>query len=200
MAVKIKTTKNKIPSIEKNIKGLNGRGVQVGVLSGEHKWLASIHEYGCVIKPSKKKYLTIPANSKAYGKKASDFKDLIFIESKDGDKFLARKKGKDSLEVMFWLTTSVTIPERSFLRGGYDENIDAIVKTSGSLLADVLSGTMSEDAFLEFVGSLLRDRIKDYARDLNSPPNHPLTIKAKGGSNPLVDTGDMIGGIDWREK
>ena len=166
MAAKIKTVKNRIPSIEKNIKELNGRGVQVGVLSGEHKWLASIHEYGMEIEITPKMRKWLHANG-------------LHVKNS---------------------TTHIVIPERSFLRGGYDENIDAVVKTSDALLADVLSGTMSEDVFLELVGTLLRDRIKDYATSLNSPPNHPFTVGRKGGSNPLVDTGDMIGGIDWREK
>ena len=45
----------------------------------------------------------------------------------------------------------------------------------------------------------LASKIKDYARDLDSPPNHPFTVEQKGSSNPLVDTGDMIGGISWRK-
>ena len=41
-----KTIKNDFPKMQKNIQLINGEGVEVGVLQGESKWLASIHEYG----------------------------------------------------------------------------------------------------------------------------------------------------------
>lgn len=46
MSVKHKTVKNEFPSMKKQMELLNGEGVEVGVLKGEHAWLASIHEYG----------------------------------------------------------------------------------------------------------------------------------------------------------
>lgn len=49
MGVKWKTTKNEFPKMLSNIKGLNGKGIEVGAIEGEHSWLAAIHEYGCNI-------------------------------------------------------------------------------------------------------------------------------------------------------
>lgn len=95
-------------------------------------------------------------------------------------------------------TTHITIPERAFLRNGYDENKDEVIKKAEALLGDVLGGTMSETQLFELVGMLLKSKIQDYARDLDSPPLHPYTIEKKGSSNPLVSTGDMIGAIDYK--
>ena len=96
-------------------------------------------------------------------------------------------------------TTYIHIPERSFLRSGYDENRDKVVKAARMLLAEVAAGRMSPNALYSAVGLDLSSRIKDYARDLDSPANHSFTTSRKGSSNPLVDSGDLIGGINWRK-
>lgn len=144
---------------------LNGKKVSVGVLGGgENAWLASIHEYGCVIQvtPKMRAYL-----------------------HKNG---LHLKKS----------TTQIVIPERAFLRNGYDENKNDVIDKAEQILGSVVNGSISPDQFCEIVGLLLKGKVQDYARDLNSPPNHPYTVDKKGSSNPLVDTGDMIGSITYR--
>lgn len=96
-------------------------------------------------------------------------------------------------------TTHIHIPERAFLRTGYDKSRDDVMKKAKLLLAEVASGRMSESAFFKAVGTELASAIKDYATELSAPANHPFTVDRKGSSNPLVDTGDMIGGITWRK-
>lgn len=151
--------------MKKRIDAINGEGVEVGVIHGEHKWLAAIHEYGLKIEvtPAMRKYLATQG--------------------------LHLKKS----------TTHINIPERSFLRTGYDDARDTVMKHARLMLADVTAGTMSEALLFKGVGIELSDAIKDHARDLKNPPNHPFTTERKGSSNPLVDTGDMIGGITWRK-
>jgi hypothetical protein len=200
MAVKFKTTKTIVPDMIKQAELLNGRRVQVGVLEGEHQWLAAIHEYGCNIVAKNAKYLTVPIHPDAKGKRAGDFPELFFVQAKSGEKFLARDKGKDDMELLYWLTKSVKIPERSFLRAGYDTYINDVMKHSDELLKLVTSGKMTEDRFLDVIGQQLATKIKKYARDLSDPPNSNATTEAKGSSNPLVDTGGMINGITWRTK
>lgn len=94
-------------------------------------------------------------------------------------------------------TTHITIPERSFLRGGFDNCKDEIADKIANVLPLVIEGNMSESQFYELVGTLFRDRVKDYAVDLKDPPNHPFTVERKNSSNPLVSTGDMINAIDY---
>lgn len=165
VGVKHTTKTNGFPDMKKNIEAIQGVGVEVGVLRGEHAWLASIHEYGCDIKvtPKMRKYLA--------------------------GRGLRLKKS----------TTHIHIPERSFLRTGFDEAKDEVMKHARMRLADVVSGKASVRSCYTGVGIELSDAIKDYARDLDSPPNHPFTAENKGSSNPLVDTGDMIGSITWRK-
>lgn len=97
-------------------------------------------------------------------------------------------------------TKVIRIPERSFLRTGYDENVDDVTKRAGMLIAQVLDGSISDDELLNEVGRTLSTKIKEYAVDLSSPPNSSYTVEQKGSSNPLVDSGSMIEGITWRNK
>ncbi|MCD8091036.1 MAG: hypothetical protein LUD81_10555 [Clostridiales bacterium] len=200
MAVKWKTKKNKFPEMIKETEILSGKKVQVGVFGGEHEWLAAIHEWGCDIKPKNAHYLTVPVNPKAKGKRAKEFKNLFVVESTTGEKFLARdlRGSKGEIELLYWLTKSVRIPERSFLRSGYDECINDVMKHSDELLKQVTTGKMTADKFFEGIGKMLATQIKTYARKLNDPENKQATIDVKGTDNPLVDTEDMINHISWR--
>lgn len=94
-------------------------------------------------------------------------------------------------------TTMIVIPERAFLRGGFDEYAEDVIDSAEPLMADVIGGTMSVDQLSELIGLMLSSKIKEFAVDLKSPPNSSMTIERKGSSNPLVDTGDMIGSITY---
>lgn len=165
MPVRWRTNTNNFPQMQATVEGLDGKKVSVGVLGGgENAWLASIHEYGCVIQVTDK--------MRAYLHKTG----------------LHLKK----------TTTQIVIPERAFLRNGFDEGKQEVLDAIEHLIGDVVNGTLTADQFLELVGLQLKGKIQDYARDLNSPPNHPYTVANKGSSNPLVNTGDMIGSITYR--
>lgn len=198
MGVKFKTKTNKIPQIETSLKGLNDKKVKVGAFNGEHAWLAGIHEFGCTITPQKAQYLTVPVSPKSKGKKASEFSDLWTLKADSGELFLCRDTGKDSFEVLYWLTKSVKIPERSFLRTGHDENVDRIIKQTERALGQVIAGNMSLDDVCDLFGQQMATAIKTQIRNISSPPNSSATVAAKGSSNPLKDTGNLIESIDWR--
>lgn len=95
-------------------------------------------------------------------------------------------------------TTHIVIPERAFLRNGYDESIDEVLDKADSIVGNAIDGTITVETFFETIGLLLKGKIQDYAIELNSPPNHPYTVDHKGSSNPLVDSGDMIGAITYK--
>lgn len=163
MGAKYKTVKNDLPKIERAAKALNGKKVSVGVLEGEHQWLARIHEYGCTINvtPAMRAFL----HRQGLHLKAS--------------------------------TTVIKIPERSFLRSGFDETHKDVLKKAERTMPDVLIGTMSVEEYCQQVGVLLASKIKDYATGLSSPANHPFTVNQKESANPLVDSGEMIRGITY---
>lgn len=186
-------------SMKKRLENINGSAIEVGVLKGEHAWLASIHEYGMEIRPGRAQYLTVPLTPDAVGRRANSFPNTFVYTAKSGNKFIAQKSG-NGLKLLYWLTKSVRIPERSFLRTGFDENKADVMKKAQMMLADVADGKMSEEEFYKAIGLELSSKIKGYASDLDNPANSSITSNNKGSSNPLFDTGDMIGSITWRKE
>ncbi|AOH54483.1 hypothetical protein ABE28_008970 [Peribacillus muralis] len=94
-------------------------------------------------------------------------------------------------------TTHITIPERSFIRSGWDAHEKEVLDKSDQMIPDLIAKGLSVETFLEALGQESRDLLRDYARDLRNPANHPFTIDQKGSSNPLVDSGGMIGAITY---
>ena len=93
-------------------------------------------------------------------------------------------------------TTVIHIPERSFLRSGYDESIDEVIKEAERLLS---LQNIDSYKILDNIGRRLAEAIKDYAVELSEPPKHPFTLEMEGNkSNPLVNTGEMINSISYR--
>jgi len=55
-------------------------------------------------------------------------------------------------------------------------------------------------AILEMAGEELAGAIIKKINSNIPPPNKPATIKHKGSSKTLIDSGDMVGSIAWRMK
>ena len=92
----------------------------------------------------------------------------------------------------------VIIPERSYLRAWFDENVDVLQATMERLIGQVVEGKISGRAALETIGGYVVTHVQAYMVDLKTPPNAPSTIARKGSSNPLIDTGQLKDAITWR--
>lgn len=95
-------------------------------------------------------------------------------------------------------TLEIKIPERSFIRAGYDENKVAIYTSAEDLLEKVVNLELSTDAFFNALGEYAVGLIQEYLTKLKDPPNHPATIANKKSSNPLIDTGQLRDSITYR--
>lgn len=87
------------------------------------------------------------------------------------------------------------IPSRSFMRSTFDEQqvkLKAVIKKQHSL---ILKGERTVKRSLGLIGEYMEGAIKKKITDLKTPPNKPATIRAKGSSNPLIDTGRMRASI-----
>lgn len=166
MGFRTKTKVDLTKQIEQAAKSLDGISVEVGVIRGEHQWLAGIHEYGCTIQvtPRMRAYL-----------------HRIGVHLKKS-------------------TTQIVIPERSFLRTGYDVNREDALRKAERLLPDALDGKLSAEQYFETVGTQVRDYIKDYAVELSEPPKKDWPTRDPAKTNPLVISGDMINGIEYEVK
>lgn len=92
-------------------------------------------------------------------------------------------------------TTVIHIPERSFLRSGFDENIDKITRKIKSFLPDLLESRVNPEEFMDMVGLEFAGMIQKKLKKLKEPPDSSMTIERKGSSNPLIDSGRLVGAI-----
>lgn len=90
------------------------------------------------------------------------------------------------------------IPERSFLRSGYDEHIDDISRKVDEFVPDVIEHGVDPTIFMEGLGKEFEGKIQKKLVALKNPPLKQSTIDRKGSSNPLVDTGNLAGSIKSR--
>ncbi len=92
-------------------------------------------------------------------------------------------------------------PQRSFMRSTFDEKADGewsdlIATVEGA----VIDGRMTQPRALKVIGLKVQSDIQKKIVDLKVPANAPSTTKAKGSSNPLIDTGHMKNSITYEIK
>lgn len=192
---------NNIPKLMKSLKQLNGATIKVGVPDGEMADIAAVHEFGATISAKRRKYLAIPLQRKYKGRSPTEFSDLFFVPSKSGGGgTLCKSKGKGKnakVEACYWLTKSVKIPERSFLRACMDEKEKDFYKLAEKQLDNWLQSNSDPEPMLNALGLQFRGYVQKYIRDLSSPPDSGLTKAVKGSGNPLIDTGALLSSIEY---
>ena len=87
------------------------------------------------------------------------------------------------------------IPERPFFRNALAESersvgriLQAGLDTKKMVVDEQLAGR---------VGTHVQGRIQDSITSLKEPPNAPETVRRKGSSNPLLDTGTLRNSVAW---
>lgn len=93
-------------------------------------------------------------------------------------------------------TTTIVIPERSFLRTGKKNNAKKIAKKTITMMPKVITGGVPIRLFLEELGEEYAGYIQKDMKKLNVEPNSPMTKERKGSSTPLIDTGRLVGAIE----
>ena len=88
-----------------------------------------------------------------------------------------------------------TIPERPFFRR-------AIAEMEGGISNIVKAGIdtkkmVVDDRLADRVGAYAQGQLQESLTALKEPPNAPSTIKEKGSSSPLIDTGHMRESVTW---
>jgi hypothetical protein len=89
------------------------------------------------------------------------------------------------------------IPERSFMRSAWDENLPRIIDNMQENLEEVKAGKSKFNLALHKVGLLVETLIKQKIGSNIQPANHPETIKRKGSSKTLIDTSAMLNSIRY---
>lgn len=82
------------------------------------------------------------------------------------------------------------MPQRSFLRSAYDENLPMIDKMIQRVANGAVFG-LGTNAALNQLGNVVQGMVQRKIVDGPFVPNSPATIKRKKSSKPLVDTGHL---------
>lgn len=91
---------------------------------------------------------------------------------------------------------TIHIPERSFMRTSFDENISAITADLDRGYDDVKSGNATVYSALNKIGMKHTDRVKKKILSNIAPPNAASTIARKKSSRTLIDTGTMLNSVN----
>ena len=199
------------PELERiltELKKLRSMRIKIGVqgdADSEILMIANVHEYGCTITPKHSKNLCIPIAKESYNKNPRDFPDLFFIRSESGYLFGVQEKGKgkegDNLKFLFLLLPSVTIPERSFIRAGYDHNKNQLAEIVKKAVSDVIFGKMTAGQAADWIGGKSVDLIHEYMSDAsNFKPKGSIQRERypSWANNPLVVTKRLFNSITFK--
>ena len=187
-------------------------GIQ-GDADSEILTIARVHEYGAVIHAKQAKNLCIPINKESYDKSPRDFPDLFFIRSKNG--YLLgvtakkprkrKKKGdegpSDDLNLLFLLLPSVTIPERSFIRAGYDANRNLLADVCQQAMGKIIHEKWDAHKAAEWIGGKAVDLIHEFMSDASNFEPKGRIQKERAPSwanNPLTVTKRLFNSVTWK--
>lgn len=89
------------------------------------------------------------------------------------------------------------IPERSFMRSSFDENLGNIQRDMNNEAGKVMRGERDILSALGVVGMKHQARVKRKIGSNIQPANHPETIARKKSSRTLIDTGAMLNSVQY---
>lgn len=108
--------------------------------------------------------------------------------------------GTDVCDIAAWNELgTVNMPSRPFLRMSVDDNSDKINSFMSAQKRSIIKGEPA-DRILKKIGIFQKDLIQEKITEGSFAPNAPSTIKAKGSSKPLIDTGRMRQSVNFEIK
>lgn len=90
------------------------------------------------------------------------------------------------------------IPERPFIRSTADEQRESMFRTTRAELDKIYTGRSDVAKSLSVMGQIMQDKIIAKINSGIPPPNRPGTIRKKGSSKTLVDTGQLKQSVRWQ--
>lgn len=197
--------------VKAEMEALNKLRIKVGIqgdADSELLMIANVHEYGATITAKNARNLCIPIHKDSYDKSPRDFQDLFFIRSKDGYLFgVTAKKGRkntenaNNLNFLFLLLPSVTIPERSFIRAGFDHNKEALARLVQEAVADIYQGKTTARQAAEWIGGQAVGLIQQFMSEAgNFTPKGSIQREQAPSyaDSPLMVTGRLRNSITWK--
>lgn len=105
--------------------------------------------------------------------------------------------GTDVCDVAAWNELgTVNMPSRPFLRKSVDENEGKINSFLQSKMKDLVRGVSAEQVLKE-IGIFQKDLIQEKITEGSFTPNAESTVRQKGSSKPLIDSGRMRQSVNY---
>lgn len=114
-----------------------------------------------------------------------------------------RKSGNKDIpqaQIAYWNefgTDDGTIPPRPFMKISVEKNSK---RWFNFIKKGLLNNNFEIKKTINQLGSMVVGDIQKEITDLRTPPNAESTIKKKGSSNPLIDTGIMRNSVKYKVK
>lgn len=143
--------------------------------------LAAVHEFGADINhPGGTDY--------GYASKDAATKGQVrFMKKGEGYMVLGQTKPHD-----------IKIPARPSLEPGFNSGL----KDYEEIMAEGIDETVTKGTdikkALNQVGVIAVGKVQEYMTNLKTPANSPETVRRKGSSNPLIDTGAMRSAVAYK--
>ena len=101
-------------------------------------------------------------------------------------------------QVATWNEFGTTnIPARPFMRQSVDNHTSEIAKMCDIMTEKVVTGEVDADKALRAIGALQVGLIQNEIREGDFEENAPSTVKQKGSSAPLINTGNMLQSVHY---
>lgn len=126
-------------------------------------------------------------------------KDLVEKEVRVGFQRgeATEEDGTDICDVAVWNELgTINMPSRPFLRKSVDENEAKINHFLQSKQRDLVRG-VPEEQILKEIGIFQKDLIQEKITEGSFAPNAESTIRKKGSSKPLMDSGRMRQSVNY---
>lgn len=89
------------------------------------------------------------------------------------------------------------IPERPFLRVAIQKNRTKYVRLNRINIVKMMRGQMQMEQALGLLGEMAKGDVVTEIKSGDFAPLKAATIKRKGSSRPLIDTGQMVQSMQW---
>ena len=204
------TFRPEMARIKRELEALQKLTVRVGIVGAadsELLMIAHVHEYGATITAKNVKNLAIPLTKEAKAAKSPRaFKDLKYIPISSGYGFLVRQhpgtKGKKydrgNYDWMFMLVHSVEIPERSFIRGSFDNGKGELEDLCKEAVDKIIREPCTAQQAADHIGKWATEMTREYFNTKLEPPKSPTTQLTTTQKQPLYDTGRLAGSITYK--
>lgn len=109
----------------------------------------------------------------------------------------SEEDGTDICDVAAWNELGTEhMPSRPFLRKSVDENEDGIIDFLQEKRDGLIAGASAEQILKE-IGLFQKDLVQEKITEGDFTPDAPSTVRKKGSSKPLIDSGRMRQSVNY---